>query len=88
MEVRSLGPHEKTLKILAGKKFQSTARILQRIVKIVGEDEPFRKAVGECRKREASTPLVRFRDSLPKESDDRSRVYKLLFLLKGPGKIR
>lgn len=88
MDVRSLDPQEKTLKILAGKKFQSTPRNLQRIVEIVGDDESLQKALRECRKQEAPAPLEKFRDSLPKESDERGRVNKLLFLLKGPVKIR
>lgn len=88
MDVRSLDPQEKTLKILAGKNFQSTPRNLQRIVEIVGDDEPLQKALRECRKKNASTPLEKFRDSLPEESDERGRVNRLLFLLKGPVRIR
>lgn len=88
MEVRSLDPQEKMLKILAGKKFQSTPRNLLRIVEIVGDDEPLQRTLRECHKKIASAPLEKFRDSLPEESDERGRVNKLLFLLKGPVKVR
>lgn len=88
MEVRSLDPQAGALKVLAGKKFEPTPRNLQRIIEIIGNDGPLQEVLCECRRKNVAAPLEKFRDALPEESEERAQVNKLLFLLKGPVKLR